>query len=164
LIVPGEAGAALWERLLGSGEVTACGLGCRDTLRLEAAMPLYGHELDEQTDPYTAGLGFAVKGDAAEFIGREAVIEARDRTDRSQRVGLKLEGRRIGREGAEVFSGDTRVGQVTSGTFSPTLQEAIAMAYVDPGAAEVGTAVEVDVRGKRVAAEVVKLPFYRREA
>ena len=79
-------------------------------------------------------------------------------------MGLKLEGRRIGREGADVFSGDTRVGEVTSGTFSPTLQEAIAMAYVDPGAAEVGTAVEVDVRGKRVAAEVVKLPFYRREA
>jgi len=109
-------------------------------------------------------LGFAVKGDAAKFIGHGAVMEARERTGRSRRVGLKLEGRRIGREGAEVFSGDTRVGEVTSGTFSPTLQEAIAMGYVDPAAAEVGTVVEVDVRGRRVAAEVVKLPFYRREA
>ena len=81
-----------------------------------------------------------------------------------KRVGLKLEGRRIGREGAEVFSGETRVGEVTSGTFSPTLELAIAMAYLDPASAEVGTALEVDIRGKRVAAEVVKLPFYRRES
>jgi len=143
--------------------VMACGLGCRDTLRLEAGMPLYGHELDEQTDPYTAGLGFAVKPDACEFIGREAVMAARERVDRKRRVGLDLEGRRIGREGAEVFSGETAVGEVTSGTFSPTLERVIAMAYVEPAVAEVGTLLEVDIRGKRVAAEVVKLPFYRRE-
>ncbi len=163
LIVPAEAGPVLWECLMEGGEVTACGLGCRDTLRLEAAMPLYGHELDEQTDPYTAGLGFAVKPDACEFIGREAVMAARERVDRKRRVGLDLEGRRIGREGAEVFSGERAVGEVTSGTFSPTLERVIAMAYVEPAVSEVGTSLEVDIRGKRVAAEVVKLPFYCRE-
>jgi len=162
LIVPSEAGPILWESVLGGGETVACGLGCRDTLRLEAAMPLYGHELNELIDPYTAGLGFAVKPDAADFIGREAAVVARDRSDRKRRVGLKLDGRRIAREGAMVVSGEATVGEVTSGTFSPTLEMAIAMAYVEPGVSEVGTALEVDVRGKRVAAEVVKLPFYRR--
>ena len=162
LIFPSEAGLIVWESLMAGGDTVACGLGCRDTLRLEAAMPLYGHELDEATDPYTAGLGFAVKPDAAEFIGREAVLVARDRADRSRRVGLRLDGRRIAREGAAIFNGDTGVGEVTSGTFSPTLEVVIAMAYVEPAAADVGTALEVDIRGKRVAAEVVKLPFYRR--
>lgn len=164
LIVPAEGALSVWERLMAGGVAMACGLGCRDTLRLEAAMPLYGHELDEQTDPYTAGLGFAVKAEAAEFIGREAVLAARDRDGRRRRVGLRLEGRRIAREGASVFSGGSAVGEVTSGTFSPTLETAIAMAYVEPATAELGTAVEVDIRGKRVAAEVVKLPFYRRDA
>ena len=162
LIVPAEAGAVLWESILAGGESVACGLGCRDTLRLEAAMPLYGHELNELTDPYTAGLGFAVKPEAADFVGREAVVLARDRSDRKKRVGLRLNGRRIAREGALVVSGESTVGEVTSGTFSPTLEMAIAMAYVEPGVSEVGTTLEVDVRGKRVEAEVVKLPFYRR--
>ena len=164
LIVPAEVAVSVWERLMEAEDAMACGLGCRDTLRLEAAMPLYGHELDEHTDPYTAGLGFAVKMEADEFIGREAVLAARDRDGRRRRVGLRLEGRRIAREGASVFSDASAVGEVTSGTFSPTLEMAIAMAYVEPAVAELGTAVEVDIRGKRVPAEVVKLPFYRRDA
>jgi len=163
LISPAEAGLVLWESLLAGGDTMACGLGCRDTLRLEAAMPLYGHELDELTDPFTAGLGFAVKTDAAEFLGLEAVLAARDRPDRKKRVGLKLDGRRIAREGAAVCCGEANVGVVTSGTFSPTLEQVIAMAYVEPGVADVGTALEVDIRGKRVPAEVVKMPFYRRD-
>ncbi|MBQ18885.1 MAG: glycine cleavage system protein T [Planctomycetaceae bacterium] len=164
LIVPAAATSELWEHLLRTGGalgLVAAGLGCRDTLRLEAAMPLYGHELSEQIDPYTAGLGFAVKPEAAEFIGREAVLAAASR-ELPQRVGLKLEGRRIARGGATVFSGETAVGEVTSGTFSPTLEIVIAMAYVTSASAATGTAVEVDVRGQRVAAEVVELPFYRR--
>ncbi len=166
LIVPAANARALWEHLMQSGAelgLVAAGLGCRDTLRLEAAMPLYGHELSEQIDPYTAGLGFAVKPEAAEFIGREAVIAAANRELR-QRVGLKLDGRRIAREGAAVVRGDASVGEVTSGTFSPTLEIVIAMAYVTAEVAAPGTAVEVDIRGRRVAAEVVELPFYRRSS
>ncbi|MGZ0164163.1 MAG: glycine cleavage system aminomethyltransferase GcvT [Planctomycetales bacterium] len=165
LIVPSDAGMDLWNQLLEAGQpfgVQACGLGCRDTLRLEAAMPLYGHELNENIDPLTAGLNFAVKLKAADFIGRDALVKvAASPTDRV-RVGLKLEGKRIAREGAEVFSNDRRVGEVTSGTFSPTLQKAIAMGYVDEAVSKTGTDVEVDIRGKRHAAQVVDLPFYRR--
>jgi aminomethyltransferase len=155
----------LWEYLIELGSpfgVKPCGLGCRDTLRLEAAMPLYGHELTEAIDPLTAGLAFAVKLDKPDFIGKAALVEIAKRTDRPVRVGLQLAGRRIAREGAAVFSGDNRIGEVTSGTFSPTLEQAIAMAYVAPNSSSIGTAVEVDIRGKREAATVVKLPFYQR--
>lgn len=165
VIVDAAEAADLWERLIGAGRehgLQAAGLGARDTLRLEAAMPLYGHELDETIDPFTAGLGFAIKLEAGEFIGREALKEARDRSGRPERVGLVLEGRRIAREDASVTSGEKQVGRVTSGTFSPTLEQSIAMAYVDPEQAEVGTALEVDIRGKRVAARVCELPFYSR--
>ena len=130
LIVPSEVAVSVWERLMEADGAVACGLGCRDTLRLEAAMPLYGHELDEHTDPYTAGLGFAVKMEADAFIGREAVLAARDRDGRRRRVGLRLEGRRIAREGASVLSEQSVVGEVTSGTFSPTLEMAIPSEYV----------------------------------
>lgn len=165
LIVPAGVGPEVWQRLMELGAaagLVAAGLGCRDTLRLEAAMPLYGHELSEDIDPYTAGLAFAVKPDAAEFIGRESVVELRDQASRRRRIGLRLEGRRIAREGAAVFSGDEPAGEVTSGTFSPTLEESIAMAYVDEAVAEEGTALVVDIRGHRVDAMVVGLPFYKR--
>lgn len=155
-----------WEKLIETGEqygLVPAGLGCRDTLRLEAGMPLYGHELDEKTDPFTAGLGFAVKLDAADFIGRDALIAAKANEGRKRRVGLELTGRRIAREGAVVLSGDREVGQVTSGTFSPTLKKSLAMAYVPPGDDQPGTVFEVDIRGKRDQATVVDLPFYRRQ-
>jgi aminomethyltransferase len=139
-----------------------CGLGARDTLRLEAAMPLYGHELSEDIDPFQARLGWAVKMGKGDFVGREAL--ARRKQDRSlrQRVGLELQGKRIAREGAAVLAGGKPAGQVTSGTFAPTLNRAVAMAYVDPPLAQPGTACEVDVRGKPEAARVVPLPFYKR--
>jgi aminomethyltransferase len=158
-------GAALWKQVIEAGRehgLLPAGLGCRDTLRLEAAMPLYGHELDEITDPYTAGLAFGVKLDAADFIGKSAVAEKKADTNRKRRVGLQLEGRRIAREGAKVLSGEKEIGQVTSGTFSPTLEQSIAMAYVTADQAAIGTALEIDIRGKRHAATVVKLPFYKR--
>ena len=142
-----------------------CGLGARDTLRLEAAMPLYGHELTEEIDPLQAGLGWAVKLDKGDFIGRSALLMEREQVGRSgrQRVGLVLEGKRAAREGCPVVLGDGRaVGVITSGSFTPTLQKSIAMAYVEPAHAAVGTRLNVDVRGKIEPAQVVPLPFYKR--
>jgi aminomethyltransferase len=142
--------------------VRPCGLGARDTLRLEAAMPLYGHELAEEIDPLQAGLGWAVKLDKGSFIGRDALLQHRQHTTRPVRVGLELEGKRIAREGAAVQVDGRTVGQVSSGTFGPTLQKVIAMAYVEPAHAAAGTACMVDVRGRPEPARVIPLPFYRR--
>jgi aminomethyltransferase len=154
-------GVALWEELVRHGAV-ACGLGARDTLRLEAAMPLYGHELDETTDPIHAGLGRSVKFDKGDFTGRDALLRLRDDKSLPVRVGLELAGKRIAREGCAVLRNGQPAGRVTSGTFAPTLQKAIAMAYVEPASAAVGTELHLDVRGKPEAARVVALPFYRR--
>lgn len=165
VVVPAERGLSVWEHLIAAGApegLLPCGLGARDTLRLEAAMPLYGHELNESIDPFTAGLGFAVKLDKPEFIGKHALAAAKNGPHRQRRVGLVLAGKRIAREGAELYGGDQLVGRVTSGTFSPTLEKSIAMAYVAPDFAAAGTRLEVDIRGKREPASVVKLPFYRR--
>jgi aminomethyltransferase len=153
--------ATLCDELVARG-VRPCGLGARDTLRLEAAMPLYGHELTEETDPLQAGLGWAVKLDKGDFIGRDAILRRKEDATRPMRVGLELEGKRIAREGAAVLKEGRPVGRVTSGTFTPTLQKAIAMAYVEPALAAAGTALEVDVRGRAERARVVPLPFYRR--
>ncbi len=142
-----------------------CGLGARDTLRLEAAMPLYGHELDEAIDPLQAGLGWAVKFDKGDFVGREALLARRADSDRPIRVGLELEGRRAAREGATVLHDGKQVGKVTSGTITPTLGRPIAMAYVLPPHAAPGTALDVEVgKGGQATARVAPLPFYRRAA
>ena len=165
VIVPAAATLTVWEDLLARGQSSGlkpCGLGARDTLRLEAAMPLYGHELTEKIDPITAGLEFAVKLNKPDFIGKQPLAEIAARAGHYVRVGLSLVGRRIAREEAAVFQGEKPVGIVTSGTFSPTLEQAIAMAYVVPAVASVGTSLEVDIRGRREAATVVKLPFYTR--
>lgn len=151
----------LWEELIQRG-AKPCGLGARDTLRLEAAMPLYGHELSEEIDPFQAGLNWAVKLDKGDFIGREALLRRRDDASLPRRVGLELEGRRAAREGSTVLRAGRTVGRVSSGTVTPTLNKAIAMAYVDSTCAAVGTSCVVDVRGKPEAARVVALPFYRR--
>lgn len=165
VIAAADVAADLWEQTVAAGQefgLQACGLGCRDTLRLEAAMPLYGHELSESIDPLTAGLQFAVKLEADDFIGRSALREIKAGGGLRKRVGLELAGRRIAREGAAVLINEETIGEVTSGTFSPTLQEPIAMAYVSAAASRPGTVVEIDIRGKREAAAVVELPFYRR--
>jgi aminomethyltransferase len=154
-------GVELWEELVARG-ARPCGLGARDTLRLEAAMPLYGHELTEDIDPFQAGLAWAVKPDKGEFIGRAALLRRRQDVTLWQRVGLELEGKRIAREGAAVLGDGQEMGRVTSGTFAPTLGKAIAMAYLDPKQTQPGTRCEVDVRGKPAPARVVPLPFYRR--
>ncbi len=165
VIVAAARAPALWEALFAAGSplgLLPAGLGCRDTLRLEAGMPLYGHELNETIDPFTAGLAFGVRLDAGDFIGRAALIAAKANPDRLRRVGLELAGKRIAREGALVFNGEQQVGRVTSGTFSPTLEKSIAMAYVPAAQAAVDTALTIDIRGQREPAQVVKLPFYKR--
>lgn len=124
-------------------------------------MPLYGHELDEDTDPYSAGLAWAVKLDKGEFVGREPLRTLKASPPRT-RIGLTLDGKRIARQGAAVIADGREVGVVTSGTFSPTLQASIAMAMVEPDAGTIGTNLSVDVRGHRESARVVKLPFYKR--
>jgi aminomethyltransferase len=164
VITPREHGLKLWETLIQRGASSGllpCGLGCRDTLRLEAAMPLYGHELSESIDPISAGLSFAVKPRAKEFIGKAALL-AKSQSPSKQRVGLVLSGRRIAREGTRVLAGQVEIGEVTSGTFSPTLEKPIAMAYVAREAAHVGSHVELMVRGQSETAAIVELPFYRR--
>lgn len=155
---------SIWQKLLDAGGETIrpCGLGCRDTLRLEAAMPLYGHEMDESVDPNTAGLSFGVKLNKADFIGKEAIEKIKSQGKLTKRVGVELAGRRIAREGATFVSGEETVGHVTSGTFSPTLEKSIAMGYLSAELAIPGTEIEVDIRGKREPAKVVKLPFYKR--
>jgi aminomethyltransferase len=125
-------------------------------------MPLYGHELTEETDPFQAGVGWAVKLDKGDVIGRDALRRLRDAPTRPRRVGLELAGKRIAREGAAVRHEGRTIGRVTSGTFAPTLQKALAMAYLDPSHTQPSTAVEVDVRGRGEPARVVALPFYRR--
>ncbi len=162
LYVHPEDAPALWTMLLDKGReagLIPCGLGARDTLRLEAAMPLYGHEMDESVSPLETGLDWAVKADAHDFIGREAMLQkGAPRT----RVGLKATGKGILREHQAVFQGGRPVGQTTSGTFLPHVGAACAMALVESGSLQPGDGVEVDVRGRMVAAEIVPLPFYNR--
>jgi aminomethyltransferase len=145
------------------------GLGARDTLRMEAGMPLYGHEIDEATDPISAGLGFAVKLDkgtddarAGRFIGQDALQRISDTGPVQKLVGLGLEGRRSARQGMDVKDGGRTVGRVTSGCLSPTLDRPIAMAFVDAALAHPGSKVEVDLRGTTVPATVEPLPFFKR--
>jgi aminomethyltransferase len=159
--------SALWDALLERVRAaggSSIGLGARDTLRLEAGMPLYGNELDLDTNPYEAGLGRVVKlTKAGDFVGRTALEKvARDGPAR-RLVGLIVEGRGIARHGYPVWSAERRTGVITSGTQSPTLGVPIAMAYVAPPDAEPGTVVEIEIRAARVPARVVALPFYRRE-
>jgi aminomethyltransferase len=165
LIVGANMAEQVWQQVLDAGQplgALPAGLGCRDTLRLEAAMPLYGHELSEQINPYQAGLGFAVNLNDRTFPGRDALAVLKQDTDQPRRIGIELMGKRIPREGAAILVQSKNVGHVTSGTFSPTLEQPIAMGYVRPDAAMVGTAVEVDIRGRTEPGRIVALPFYRR--
>lgn len=153
----------VFDKLLEAGEefgILPCGLGARDTLRLEAAMPLYGHEMDETIDPLEAGLSFAVKLDKPDFIGKAAIL-AKGAPART-RVGLRMTGRGIAREHQDVYRGGSLIGHTTSGTFCPHLGYAAAMALLDASQAETAALVEVDVRGRRIEAEIVPLPFYKR--
>lgn len=165
LMVRAPAALDIWQQILDQGRSRGArpvGLAARDTLRLEAGMPLYGHELSEQLHPFQAGLGFAVQTDQRDFIGRDALVIARSDVACRRRVGLRLPDRRVPREHYPVVLDGRAVGEVTSGTFSPTLDRPIAMAYVEPSAATSGQTLQVDIRGRLAPAEVADLPFYTR--
>lgn len=160
--LPNDAAGAFAEALLADSCVKLAGLGARDTLRLEAGLPLYGHDLDLETDPISAGLGFAISRQRREdggWMGHESVTRILAEGPPRQRVGLSIEGRLPAREGAAVFSGEDPVGTVTSGGFSPTLGQPIAMAYVYPDLATPETSLSIEVRNRRLDAKVVPLPF-----
>jgi aminomethyltransferase len=162
LLLSRDQGTTLWDRLLAEG-VTPCGLGARDTLRLEAAMHLYGNDMDAATSPLEASLGWLVHLEMpADFIGRAALERQTAEGVGKRLVGLKLGGRAIARHGYPVLHGGSVVGEVTSGTWSPTLGEAIALAYVPADLAKTGTELAVEIRGQAQPATVVKRPFYRR--
>ncbi|MFD8673912.1 glycine cleavage system aminomethyltransferase GcvT [Streptomyces seoulensis] len=170
LFVKPEHAPQLWEALMAAGAdagLVPCGLSCRDTLRLEAGMPLYGHELTTELTPFDAGLGRVVKfGKEGDFVGREALTKAAERAEAQPPrvlVGLIAEGRRVPRAGYAVVADGKVIGEVTSGAPSPTLGRPLAIAYVDAAHAAPGsTGVGVDIRGSHEPYEVVALPFYKR--
>lgn len=161
---PSDA-VALWEAILaaGAGRVVPAGLGARDTLRLEAALPLYGHELTTETSPFEARLGWVVKLDKGDFIGREALLRHKAEGVARRLIGLQLRQSGVPRAEYGILHAGQRVGVVTSGTMSPTLGKGIALGYVDATEGDRGARLEVEIRGRAVAAEVVSLPFYRCE-
>lgn len=162
VMVPPEVGVELWKALL-TLEVVPCGLGCRDTLRLEAAMALYGQDIDETTTPLEAGLGWLVHLDSkADFIGRPVLAHQKQNGVQRRLVGLQMQGRNIARHGYPVMANGKVAGIVTSGTQSPTLGQPIALAYVPTEFSKPGQPLEVEIRGTSYPAIVVKRPFYRR--
>ncbi|MGD8909236.1 MAG: glycine cleavage system aminomethyltransferase GcvT [Chromatiales bacterium] len=159
IMLPADQAVDFWRRLKRAG-VEPCGLGARDTLRLEAGMNLYGSDMDEETSPLESGLGWTVAWEPAErdFIGRAALEVQRKDPERRRFVGLLLTGRGVLRNHLKLFADDRLIGEITSGGFAPTLERSIAFARVEP---DTGDTCEVEIRGKRVAAQVVKPPFVR---
>ena len=165
LIVDNAHAEEIWKEVHGRATKIggmACGLASRDTLRLEAAMPLYGHELGEEINAAQTDLGFAMSFKDRKFVGRSAILAARKENVLPTRIGLQLEGKRAARENCDILIGDKKVGVVTSGTFSPTLEKSISMGYIDPKHATAGNKVTIDIRGKSHDAQIVELPFYKR--
>ncbi len=157
--LPATAAADLWQGLAGAG-VAPCGLGARDTLRLEAGMNLYGSDMDEEISPLDAGLTWTIAWDPQEreFIGRQALEAKRNKDDNLQFVGLLLEGRGVLRDHLKIYSGESEIGEITSGGFAPSLDRSIALARLRPGYSE---GLEVEMRGKRLPVKVVQPPFVR---
>ena len=159
-----EDGTKVYKALLEAGkeeQIEPCGLGCRDTLRLEASMPLYGHEMNDETAPQEVGLARYIKMEKEDFVGKKAL---QDREFHTDRVGLKVLDRGIAREHCDVYKDDEKIGYTTSGTFLPYLQGAYAMAVIDNADIQPGTIVWIDVRGRKLKAEVIELPFYKKKA
>ncbi len=160
-----EAATEVWAALLDTGRgagVIPAGLGARDTLRLEAGMALYGHELDRDTTPWEAQLGWTIKMGKGDFVGSRALAEAKERGPSALVVGFEITARGIAREGCVAYAAGTEIGKVTSGTFSPTLGKALGMAKLAVGHTALGYEFEIEVRGRRLPARVVEVPFYRR--
>ena len=165
IFVPPNMADRVWQALLEAGravDILPCGLGARDTLRLEAAMRLYGNDIDESTTPVEAGLGWIVGWSKDAFIGRERLREQKQKGVERKLIGFEMIDRGIARHGYEVVSAGRRVGVVTSGTQTPFLKKAIGMAYVPADATAPGSEIEIDIRGRTSRALVVPLPFYKR--
>ncbi|MCU7851271.1 MAG: glycine cleavage system aminomethyltransferase GcvT [Candidatus Thiodiazotropha sp. (ex Monitilora ramsayi)] len=159
IMLPGDQAESFWKSLTDAG-VAPCGLGARDTLRLEAGMNLYGADMDEETSPLESGLGWTIawEPEDRDFIGRSVLQAQRKDPEKQRFIGLVLTGRGVLRNHLKLFDGDEPVGEITSGGFAPTLERSIAFARVKPG---IGETCEVEIRGKRVSAQVVKPPFVR---
>jgi aminomethyltransferase len=165
VFVPPQMAARVWDALLEAGKedgLIPCGLGARDTLRLEAAMRLYGNDMDDTTSVLEADLGWIVGWNKAEFIGHEALRRQKAEGVKRVLVGFTMVDRAIARHGYAVMQGDQQIGYVTSGTQTPFLKKAIGMAYVPREMATPGTELEIDIRGRRARATVVPMPFYKR--
>jgi len=161
---PPELACDLWDALMEGGKafgISPVGLGARDTLRLEVGYALYGHELDDQTNGYEAKVGWAIKLGKGPFVGSEALSQVKAAGPKKKLAGLKMVDRGIAREHMPIFANGQEVGHVTSGTFSPTLKQAIALAYLPPALTALGTIVDVSIRGSLRKAEVVSYPFVR---
>ena len=163
-----EPALRIWDKLLSAGKhegLKPSGLGARDVLRLEAGMCLYGNDIDEKTSPVEARLNFAVRLDKkSDFVGRRPILEQKEQGPARVRVGFKITGKGIPRQGQEIVLEDQSIGKVSSGTFSPTLGISIGMGYVPPNISKVGTVFGVKIRERVVSAEAVKLPFYQRRS
>lgn len=162
LFPPADQAAALFERLCTLEGVKPCGLGARDTLRLEAGNRLYGQDMDEETDPYEAGFSWTVDLEKGDFVGREALLRVREAGPRRRLVGFETLERAVPRHGAAVYVDGRAVGVVTSGSFAPSLERNIGFAFVPPTQAEVGTEIGVEIRGRPAPARVVETPFFKR--
>jgi len=163
-ITSGEA-PRLWNEILEAGrefDILPCGLGARNTLRLESAMPLYGHEIHATITPWEAGLDWIVKLDKGDFLGRDALVKQKERGITRKLIGFEMKGRGIGRDGYEVYVNGVAAGWVTSGGPAPALNKNIGMCYLPLGFAEAGRAIEVMVRGRGVEAVTIPIPFYKR--
>ena len=166
-----EESERVWHVLMEAGKpegVISAGLGARNTLRLEAGMALYGHELDEDTTVLEANLGWITKLDKGEFLGREVLAQQKAHGTRKRLIGFEMRDRNIARDGYPVWAGDQRVGQVTSGSPAPFLKKNIGMAYIEAnharsGLSEPGATIDIEIRGRRAPARVVRLPFYKRQ-
>ena len=161
LYFPSEHAPQIWNALTMSGEVTAAGLGARDSLRLEMGMALYGNDLDDTTTPLEASLGWLVKMKKGDFVGRDALLAQKERGVNRKLVGFTAAERAFPRHGYPVFVNGAPSGEVRSGTMSPTLGIPIGTAYVPPESAAEGSALEIEIRGRRIPGTVVKMPFYK---
>jgi aminomethyltransferase len=170
LFVPNARGVELWQLLMSAGagvQIAAVGLGARDTLRLEPALRLYGNDIDETTDPWEAGLSWVVKLEGREFLGKSALVARKQQGLTRKLVGIEMVGRGIARHGYPVVDAvatGVSIGQVTSGSPSPTTGKNVALAYVPVSHAALGQSLAIDIRGKAIEAKVVALPFYRRQS
>jgi aminomethyltransferase len=161
---PGDS-ERVWSTLIEAGKaegLVPAGLGARNTLRLEAGYPLYGHELDEETTLLEANLGWITKLDKGEFLGRDALLQQRARGTRKKLVGFEMTGQGIARDGYELYAASENAGRVTSGSYAPFLKKNIGMAYTSSPLASVGSEVEIEIRGRRARARIVPLPFYKK--